>query len=460
MAGIEWSRRDFLRGSAGLLAGWAGGTGLAQEPGVRPIQDGSVKPLWPRARVPVGIIVDDSTCLVNLNRFAMPQFDAAWRGSKPVYHRDWKYWPVEIPDGFVRKFGEWARAEGVKGKYSVVPYPACVGRLDREMPGWSRAEMEASIRLVREFMAPDWDIHPEMLTHTRVIDLKTGHPFPEIGPKFMENWEWTAGRSADELTAYLAYSLGILKNVGLSCDGVTTPGGFGKNARPEFTRAVFDSVRDVYGSELPHYFQDVVIDDRSTAPKVQLAADLDTDRPRAVVSILGCTGDWTGGWHNVEPDGADRFITPDLKSGRMVDVITKGDPAMMLCHWTGVWWNGLEKGFKVFQEVVRRLKARFDHLHWMKLSELARAAAARELTSITRQGNTVTLRAPYACPDFTLAVSGVAPGPIRFESAGTVRPLAEVAKPLLLRGNTWCGDGERTIVCVDLLKGPGTLTFG
>ena len=29
--------------------------------------------LNPRHRVPVGLIIDDSTCLVNLNRFAVPK---------------------------------------------------------------------------------------------------------------------------------------------------------------------------------------------------------------------------------------------------------------------------------------------------------------------------------------------------------------------------------------------------
>jgi hypothetical protein len=35
--------------------------------------------------------------------------------------------PLEIPDDFVTKFGEWCAERGIKGKYSVVPYPACVG---------------------------------------------------------------------------------------------------------------------------------------------------------------------------------------------------------------------------------------------------------------------------------------------------------------------------------------------
>jgi len=153
--------------------------------------------LNPRARVPVGLIIDDSTCLVNLNRFSVPQFAQA-RGPDSSYHRiPWRDWPVEIPDSFVRKFGEWCAAHGVKGKYSIVPYPALVGRLDRTLPGWTQPELERSIELVRTLMMPSWDIHPEMVTHTRVIDTKTGHPYPEFSPRFIENWDWTTGRSPE-----------------------------------------------------------------------------------------------------------------------------------------------------------------------------------------------------------------------------------------------------------------------
>src|SRR5688572_1256236 len=132
------SRRSFLR-----LAAAAGASAFAQVPGERPAKAEGVEVINPRGRVPVGLIIDDSTCLVNLNRFAMPQFDHAFRGENPAYHHAWKEWPVEIPDAFVRKFGEWCAGQGVKGKYSIVPYPACVGRLDREVPGWSRRELEA-----------------------------------------------------------------------------------------------------------------------------------------------------------------------------------------------------------------------------------------------------------------------------------------------------------------------------
>ena len=220
------SRREFLghveAAAAGGVLGLAS-RAAAQTPGERPHRPADVAVLNPATRVPVSFIIDDSTCLVNLNRFAMPQFDEAFAGKTRTYARDWRSWPVEIPDSFVRRFGTWCAEHKVKGKYSIVPFPACVGRLDRGLPGWTRRELADSIELVRTLMVPHWDIHPEMVTHTRVIDLSTGHPYPDTSTKFMENWEWTTGRSADEIAAYLVYALRILHEIGLPCEGVTTP---------------------------------------------------------------------------------------------------------------------------------------------------------------------------------------------------------------------------------------------
>ena len=53
----------------------------------------------------------------------------------------------------------------------------------------------------------------------------------------MENWDWTTGRSADEIADYMTYALQILKNVGLPCEGITTPGGFGNQALPQLAQA-------------------------------------------------------------------------------------------------------------------------------------------------------------------------------------------------------------------------------
>jgi hypothetical protein len=256
----------------------------------------------------------------------------------------------------------------------------------------------------------------------------------------------------------MAYALGILKNAGFQCDGITTPGGFGNKVLPELAQATLQSVRAVFGAAIPHYFRHLYdAGERSVAPRVEYASGLDTADPRCVVSIIGCTGDWTGGWDCREPAGVDRFMTEDLQRGRMVDVIGRGEPAMMVCHWTGLYWNGRELGFEVFKEVVRRLGARYDHLLWMKLSEVSRYWAAKELTRVERDGKRITLHAPFACPDFT----------VRFEAPGTAAPqlrnasgpvaLKEVAAPLQLQGGSWHRQGQTVTVCFPLERGVSSL---
>ncbi len=460
---MRTTRRLFLKNTT--LAAAALGAApslLAQLAGDRPARADGVSVLNPRARVPVGLIIDDSTCLVNLNRFTMPQFDQAFAGANANYHRNWREWPVEIPDAFVRKFGEWCAGAGVKGKYSIVPYPACVGRLDRMLPGWTQRELNDSLDLVRTVMMPNWDIHPEMVTHSRVIDTKTGHPYPDHSLKFMENWDWTTGRSADEIGNYLAYALNIVKNAGLPCEGVTTPGGFGNKALPQLSQASFQAVRDVFNAEIPHYFRHLYSEgEKSVAPRVENASGLDGPDPRCVVSIIGCAGDWTGGWDNTPPGGVDKFISEDLQTGRMVEVITRGEPALALAHWTGIYWNGQELGFKIWQEVVRRLHARFDNLLWMKLSEISRYWAARELTRIEHTGNRLTFRAPYACPAFTVQFPAPPTAiPSHTQNQQPAAALREVKRPLDLESGTWHRSGQSVTVCINLPKGVSVLEIG
>jgi len=452
------SRRRLLQ-TAALAATAArfafnGGTARAQEKGERPAPPLGVQVLNPCGRVPVSMIIDDSTCLVNLAHFGIPHFAEVFPDN---YQQDWRKLPREIPDSFVRKFGQWCHKHGVKGKYSIVPYPACVGWLDRDIPGWSKKELDESIKLVREVMMPDWDIHPEMVSHTWVIDTKTGRPYPERTDRFMENWRWTDGKSVDQIADYMAYALRILKNVGLECEGITTPGGFGNRVLAELSQATLQSCRDVFKAEIPHYFRHLFTDDQSVAPRVEYASGLEGPDPKCVVSIIGCTGDWFGGWDGLERGSADKFITEDLQGGRLPQVIDKGEPAILVCHWPGIYFNGEEVGFDIFKEVVRRMHARYDNLIWMKLCEIARYWAARELTQVARQGNRVTFDAPFAAPRFTVRLDGEPAQPPTVAIDGAVKKLERVQNPLWLKSGTWHHDGNGTVVCFDLPKGRCTV---
>jgi len=454
----KMNRRDFLITAAVAAAGAKVALktmpAIAQDKGERPKQAGDVTILNPQNRVPLSLIIDDSTCLVNLAHFGIPHFAEVFPDN---YKQDWKKLPREIPDSFVRKFGQWCSEHKVKGKYSIVPYPALVGWLDRDLPGWSKNELTESIKLVREFMMPDWDIHPEMLTHTWVIDTKTGRPYPERSQRFMENWGWSQDKSADELADYMAYALRILKNVGLDCEGITTPGGFGNQNRDNLAKATLESCRDVFKAEIPHYFRHLFTDDRSVAPRVEYASGLTGPNPKCVVSIIGCTGDWFGGWDGLNPGSADKFITEDLKAGRLPQVIDKGEPTILVCHWPGIYFNGEEIGFNIFKEVVKRIHSRYDNLLWMKQGEIARYWAAKELTQIEKKDTRVTFSAPFATTRFTVRTRTNSQKAPQLVVDGKPVQLRKVQKPLQLGTGTWNTDAQTITVCFDLAKGKSIL---
>jgi hypothetical protein len=451
----------------GLAVNGAGGlcpisSSVAQEVGNRPPKppDG-VRVINPRGRVPVSLIIDDSTCLVNLAHFCIPQFHEVFPDQYP---QPWKTLPREIPDAFVRRFGEWCAEQGIKGKYSLIPHPACVGWLDRDLPGWSKAELRASIELVRAVMVPNWDIHPEMVSHTWAIDTKTGRPFPTRTSAFMENWGFSAGKSADELADYMSYALEILKNVGIHCEGITTPGGFGTRALPALARGTLDACRAVFHAEIPHYFRHIFTDGQSVAPRVEYASGLEGPDPKCVVSIIGCTGDWFGGWDGLSAGSVDQFITADLKHGRLPEVIERREPAIMVCHWPGLYFNGQEVGFRIFREVVERLRDAYDGLIWMKLSEIARYWSARELTWIERTGpDQLAFRAPFACPQFTVQLDQLAAGPASVTFCRPLgadleqKPLSSVASLAQIRPGAFHFEAGKLIVCLDLPKGASRL---
>ena len=122
-------------------------------------------------RIPLSIIFDDSTLLVNLNYFFMRD-----RNLVDGENRRWEDVPVVHPESFTREFAEWCLEHGVKGKYSVVPCPAALGRIDEGLPMFSPGQQETWLRMCRELIVPAFDITPEMITHTFVVDPKTMQP--------------------------------------------------------------------------------------------------------------------------------------------------------------------------------------------------------------------------------------------------------------------------------------------
>ena len=99
----------------------------------------------------------------------------------------------------------------------------------------------------------------------------------------------------------------------------------------------------------------------------------------------------------------------------------------------------------------------------MKMSEIARYYAARELTKLSSTEDGVKMLAQYACPGFTLALPGKHQ-PI-FLHEGRQLPLKRVAERSDLANETYYVSEDETnislvtMVCFDLPKGTSELHF-
>jgi len=390
-------------------------------------------------RVPLSIIFDDSTVLVNLNYFWM-------RDRNPVdgENRRWEDVPVVHPESFTREFAEWCLENGVRGKFSVVPCPAALGRIDEGLPLFSRAQQESWLQMCREVIVPAFDITPEMITHSWVVDVDTFRP---LESEIWEQYEWaTLPVDQEEHVAdYIATACRILDNVGLCPEGVTSPGGFGGRTLEFYAKVAGRAIRRVTGNPTPYFFKRV-----SDGPVETPVWYADRETGTAVGEIIASTGDWTGSWTGYGEVNADRYIEEDLEGGRLPELIRRGDPAILCSHWQGFYGLHDEdrRGFKAFKTVVRRLKAldpNGERTQWRTCSEIANYACAREMARATVEGHTIRLDLPVCVPDFTLCLSGL---DLRGISVSGV-PLRPVSARASFGSGTFFREGDVTLVAFD-----------
>ena len=448
---MRTTRRNFLRVTAG-----AAGLVLVK---ARADAADTIKPAVcnPLLRTPLALIIDDSCPVINKAWFWIQQRHE-WRlKHQPDQPPDgWeKYFdklggmPQTVPASFAAQWGEWCGEHGVKGKFSMVPFPAGIGRIDRGFPGFPERELTDWLRATREIIQKNFDLTPEMLTHTRVVDLKTW--------QLTDAWEQREWVDPPEelLTDYIAAAMRLLKNVGIACEGVTSPGSFGSKKESAYARAVLDAALRVNNNSRPFYFLHVKTDGPPDMPLWHA----DKTKGRAVASIVACTNDWFGatGYDTSNPD---LFITGDLRGGRLPAVLAQELPCMLVGHWPCFHVNG-GPGFKVLKEVRRRLGA-FDpdgtRTIWMKTSEIGHYGMARQLSEITVERGAgaaearVRVSTAFPTANFTMALQGAAS---RVRVGG--RDLREVKSRRDFHGGTFLVEGNQTFVAFDLASGATTL---
>jgi hypothetical protein len=95
----------------------------------------------------------------------------------------------------------------------------------------------------------------------------------------------------------------------------------------------------------------------------------------------------------------------------------------------------------------------------MKISEIARYWAAKELTRMTADGGTLRLHAPFSCPQFTLRVAVRSDAPPKLTAKEEPVTLRQASGTTDLKPGAWLRDEQGIVVCFDLPKGDSALTL-
>src|SRR5438270_11996494 len=104
----------------------------------RDLPETGVRIQHPMLRQPLSLIIDDPT----------PGYNPAY------FHSGFRNGPERIPVSLVDDFADLVERTGLRGKFSIVPYPFGLGRVDREIEGVSDADRRYFLDVVRARIAP------------------------------------------------------------------------------------------------------------------------------------------------------------------------------------------------------------------------------------------------------------------------------------------------------------------
>ena len=302
------------------------------------------------AKIPTCMIVDDPS----------PFFNQRSLKDTNVCH--------EIPTSFYAEFGKWAKQNGVKGKFSVVPCLGGIKPIDGslgEYPGHTREERLAWIAMIKELFAPRFTLTPEVITHWYVWDIAAKRL--NAGPP-TEN-EWLAKQPLAVQTEYIAEAMRMLKNAGIEAGGLTMCWSYPKEKNATLGEAAVRAAEKVLGLK---YI--MVFNDPGEQPEVIYRGD---DGATAVSLHPAVTDvyDHTFG-KKTEQDilhDAEHYITADGQHGLFVEQIKKGKCLIFYTHAQSLYGNGTRSGFRVFQMAIDRLRQHYSsRIEWMTGLEICR----------------------------------------------------------------------------------------
>ena len=299
-------------------------------------------------------------------------------------------WRELAPSAFMRvsdlqEFADFVEENDIRGKFTLLPCPAGLGRIDQHVRGISDADLSQFLKIIRSRIAPRFDITPEVLTHTFAIEPGTGAMLPHT------EIAWLSSLCASGQTAmvaeYLRHAWTILQNAGLRPHGVTLGGmedksgiAAGKMANSgyhaeELSKALLavekefapNTVRSfVFGpfaSKIERHktknYPQPIFDDQRGARVFRIAA-LGND---PAFPLLHGDGDLSA--------TIDSLISSDLSHGQWIEAAEQGCALVIVTHAQTLNASNTGMGLQMFRECVRRLHERYGkRLTWHTADEL------------------------------------------------------------------------------------------
>ena len=292
----------------------------------------------------------------------------------PMFFHDPPYaHSLLMPNSLVRDFAELCGEYGVRGKFSVLPMPCCLGGIDGKLNHVPSRHLSGFLETVRNCIAPGFDITPEILTHLAAYRIEGGFAH-------MYEDKWFARATVAEMTDYIALALEILEHVGLPATGVTSPWNTGETNEAQYARAIGDAQWRVHRRAVAWYFLHMVCPGAPQRPAVRYR---NQETGQVVVSIPAMTNDPF--WDTQRPmsdnrlaarsastAGVDALLSTDGSRGRIVEVVKANCPVTILTHWQSLYSDGSCAGLRGLASLLKRLRKVFGgDLYWVTCSELA-----------------------------------------------------------------------------------------
>ncbi len=320
--------------------------------------------------IPITVLIDDPAPLINVYWWHAAESQKTDSPTEP----DGQPVARDIPVSFFEEFCDVIEEHQIRGKFSVLPYPAGLGSIAAGWEGCDRSELARWIDIARQRVVPLMDISPEILTHARAVDLETMTLLDE------NEKHWSFHQTEETLTPYISLSLQILNEVGLPANGVTSPWDFGSKVEDAYQKAIRNSMAEVNSRTRSWFFLPV-----KTQGTAFLSEVVHRDGAGWLVRFCSQCGDhlWQTMDTQDESDAyissvADHFVTEDGTGGRMAELYHAGTPVVFHTHWQSLYSDGRGTGLKALAEVARRIRQIWgDNAKWVRCMELAESIAEK-----------------------------------------------------------------------------------